>query len=127
MRNLAAESMSFTQELISWQLNSAEVLISLGKKQATTVMSYGSGAKNNGQWPEAMLTGLSNAVEMTRDSVAAVSDCQLEGLRLLPKQVDLARRFMEPWSALLPQRDLERSGEKKNNKTTSLYPREKAA
>jgi hypothetical protein len=127
-RNLGAVSLSSSQELITWQINSAEVLFSVGSKQLRTVLSDIGAAKEPDQWPEAVQAGLRNAIEMTRDSVVAVADCQLEGMRLLPKQVDETRRFFaESFSALAPKIDLVRSGDKKSNKTTTLYSQQKAA
>lgn len=85
-------------------------------------MSDAGAVHNPEQWPEAVPTGLRSALEITRDCLLTASDCQIEGLRLLEKQVAEARKlFAESLNAQYPKMKLVRAAEKKNNKATGIY------
>ena len=127
-RNLGTVSLSGSQALISWQLDSVQSFIALGSQHMRSVMSDASVVNEPEQWSEAVPSGLRSAIEITRDCVLAASDCQMEGLRLLQKQVAEARQLLaDSFSAQSPNIKLIRTTDKKNNKATSIYPQQRAA
>ena len=127
-RNLGIVSLSGSQELISWQLDNTQSFIALGSQQLRNVMSDAGAVHNPEQWPEAVPTGLRSAIDITRDCLLTASACQIEGLRLLEKQVAEARNLLaESLSAQSPKMKLVRTAERKNNKTASIYAQQYAA
>lgn len=121
-RNLGAVTLSGSQELIAWQLDSAQALIALGSQQLRTVLSDASAAQEPEQWSAAVPTGLRNAIQMTRDCLLAASDYQMNGLHLLQKQAAEAHQLLsESFSEQLPKIKLIRADDKKSGKRTSIY------
>lgn len=127
-RNLGVVTLSGSQELIAWQFDSAQALIALGSQQLRTVLSDARATQEREQWSEAVPTGLRNAIQMTRDCLLAVSDYQMDGLRLLQKQAAEARQLLsDSLSEQSPNIKLLRAGDKKSGKTTSVYFQQRAA
>jgi len=127
-RNLGAVTLSGSQKLIAWQLDSAQALIALGSRQLRTVLSDAGAAREPEQWSEAVPTGLRNAIQMTRDCLLAAADYQMDGLRLLQKQAAEARQLLsESLSEQSPIIKLVRVGDKKSGKTTSVHFQQHAA
>ena len=127
-RNLGAVTLSGSQKLIAWQLDSAQALIALGSRQLRTVLSDAGATQEPEQWSAAVPAGLRNAIQMTRDCLLAASDYQMDGLRLLQKQAVEARQLLsESLSEQSPIIKLVRVGDKRNGKTTSIYSQKHAA
>ena len=127
-RNLGAVTLSGSQELIAWQLDSAQALIALGSRQLRTVLSDAGATQEPEQWSAAVPAGLRNAIDMARDCVLAASDYQMEGLHLLQKQAAEARQLLsESLSEQSPIIKLVRVGDKKSGKTTSVHFQQHAA
>ncbi|WP_153147814.1 hypothetical protein [Dechloromonas sp. H13] len=127
-RDLGTVTLSGSEEMIFWQLDSAQAFIALGSQQLRMVLSEASAAQDPEHWSEIVPAGMRNALQVARDCVLAASDCQMEGLRIFQRQAAEARQlFTESLGAQSPRVKLVRSADKKGNRTASVHSQRQAA
>lgn len=85
-RNLSSTLLSGSEELMSWQIDSAQSFLTRGSQQLKAALADAGSAQEPAHWPETVQSGMRNAIRMTRDCLVATTDYQMEAMRLLHEQ-----------------------------------------
>lgn len=92
-RHLNSLAIAGSEEFFTWQLDQAQALVTRRTKQLKASWSEAKAADNL-QWPEALQSGMRNAMEMAQECVAAATDYQMETLKLMQKQATQAQKVI---------------------------------
>lgn len=85
LRSLSATVLSGSEELISWQFDSTQAFITRSSQQIKANLSDIAATQEPATWQEGLQNLVLDTLKMSRDSLLAGTDYQMESLRLLQK------------------------------------------
>jgi len=85
MRNLGYTILSGSKDLISCQIDSTDAFVTRSSQLLKATLSGLAIAQEPERLPEAIQSIMQNTLEMTRDTLVATTDYQIETMRLLQK------------------------------------------
>lgn len=82
-RNLSTSFLSSSEVFSSWQFDSIQALLTRNSQQLRTIWSDAGALQEPAKWPDAVQSGMRNAIKINRDYLIASTDYQMESMRLL--------------------------------------------
>lgn len=120
-RNLSSTLLSGSEELMSWQIDSAQSFLTRGSQQLKAALADAGSAQEPAHWPETVQSGMRNAIRMTRDCLVATTDYQMEAMRLLQEQgAETQKLITAALNEQLVNIDVVGSREKRSGKATAF-------
>ncbi|MFZ2266776.1 MAG: hypothetical protein WAV95_04280 [Azonexus sp.] len=85
LRSLGSSLLAGSEELISWQIDSTQAFVTRSSQQLKATLSGMAAAQKAENPQDAWQSLMHNTLEMTRDTLLASTDYQMESMRLLQK------------------------------------------
>lgn len=82
-RNLGTTVLSGTKVFATWQLESIQASITRSGQQLRAAWADAGSMQEPAKWPDTVQSQMRNAIKMNRDYLTAMTDYQMESMRLL--------------------------------------------
>ena len=94
LRSLGSTLLAGSEELISWQIDSTQAFVTRSSQQLKATLSGIAAAQEAENLQDGLQSLVHDTLKMTRDTLAASTDYQMETMRLLQKHGGESQKVM---------------------------------